>query len=326
MAAAVKKKKGLFGIQVNTNPFVGETPQELPQSRANVPPPTVTPKATLKQPEIFRDEKTGNLSGIEINGKTYLGLSPEEIRAMVEADKKNKELPQGTQEVGTQRAAEEQAQQQQQAAEQVGANPLLSSIEATQQPSQVDTGQVVRAGLGAAIPKILGATGAGAVGGAVIGGSAGLGVGAVPGAIVGGIAGLIGGIYSAVIGNIKKQKTDNFNAQKKVLTDGRNNLNKLATLAKADPANSMKYAEAFNQQAAKIAEAHSQLQLDVRSSYTGLTSDDATQQLQAFENFYTAGGQYEILKTKMQLAIMGGQLDPMLELQLLQNEGETEVE
>ena len=72
----------------------------LPETKKEVP--QVTPTT----PEVFRDKK-GELSGIEIDGKTYLGLSPADVQQIARRKLEKTQAPAGTAPVGTAQAAAE---------------------------------------------------------------------------------------------------------------------------------------------------------------------------------------------------------------------------
>ena len=147
----------------------------------------------------------------------------------------------------------EQLIQQQQA--QMEAQQLAGQVGQFQQlgvePTGLDVGQAATQGIVGAIPRALSFAATGAAAGA-LGGSAFAGVGAVPGAIIGAVGGFVSGITSSMISNFKSQRTDTTKAQKRVLDEGKQNLNDWATLAAADPANRALYIKNFNQQLALI--------------------------------------------------------------------------
>jgi len=192
----------------------------------------------------------------------------------------------------------EQLIQQQQA--QFEAQQLAGQVGQFQQlgvePTGLDVGQAATQGIVWAIPRALSFAATGAAAGA-LGGSAFAGVGAVPGAIIGAVGGFVSGITSSMISNFKSQRTDTTNAQKRVLVEGKQNLNDWATLAAADPANRALYIKNFNQQLALIDQAYRQMKLDTSRDLAKF--ETALPDLAEFEAFYMAQGERDFLVAKM---------------------------
>jgi hypothetical protein len=291
-------------------------------------------------PRVFTDSRTGNPSGIEVNGKTYLGLSPEDVDTIAMKDaERNKYNPDYQPAVNLNYAVQQQqaqvqqqqAQQQAQARQQMLAQQLAqrAGIQLGGQDAQgnyidsngapMDWKQV---GLSTAADKSAWATigGLGASGG-VLGGSIGaaLGAGAATGAAVGtaaapftlgtsvlaGIAvGALLGVGISVLSNIKQQKAENIAGYKSELTDGQKYLNQLTLLVQAHPENAQNYIDGFNLQMDKIAEARAKLYAEATSNLNAVIEEDATRELARFDNFYSPNGGRDILRMKMQNAIL----------------------
>jgi len=68
-------------------------------------------KPKVGETPVFRNEK-GNLSGVTVDGKDFLGLNPEDVNKIVEAENRKKSLPAGAVEVGklAQRGRDAEAQ------------------------------------------------------------------------------------------------------------------------------------------------------------------------------------------------------------------------
>jgi hypothetical protein len=271
-------------------------------------------KLDVKQnvPQIFRND-TGRPSGISLpDGRTFLGLSADEVEKVAagELAKKGGAATQQFEAEGKVQA-EQQAQQQlikqnQALAGQIKEVPPLDErIEAEPlrvgEAFQESTGQIIGQGI-----KF--ATG-GAAAGALVG--APTGVGAPVGAIIGGVGGFVAGVYSAITSNLKEQKTEGINNQKAVLASGKTHLKKLVNLAKVDPANADVYVTAFNRQMAKIAEAHSKLNAESRVRFNWLDVK-TSEALQDYENFYSEGGLADSYTAQMQLNLIrgAGKADP----------------
>ncbi len=193
----------------------------------------------------------------------------------------------------------EQLIQQQQA--QFEAQQLAGQVGQFQQlgvePTGLDVGQAATQGIVGAIPKALGFAATGAAAGA-LGGTAVLpGVGTAGGAAIGAVAGFVSGLASSMISNFKSQRTDTTNAQKRVLDEGKQNLNDWATLAAADPANRALYVANFNQQLALIDQAYRQMKLDTSRDVAKF--ETALPDLAEFEAFYMAQGERDFIVAKM---------------------------
>jgi len=208
----------------------------------------------------------------------------------------------------------EQLMQQQQA--ELQAQQLARQVGQFQQlevePTGLDVGQAVTQGIVGAIPRALSFAATGAAAGA-LGGSAFAGVGAVPGAIIGAVGGFVSGITSSMISNFKSQRTDTTNAQKRVLVEGKQNLNDWATLAAADPANRSLYIKNFNQQLALIDQAYRQMKLDTSRDVAKF--ETALPDLAEFEAFYMAQGERDYLVAKMYQSL-GVMQDPDFSYQM----------
>ena len=208
----------------------------------------------------------------------------------------------------------EQLMQQQQA--EIQAQQLAGQVGQFQQlgvePTGLDVGQAATQGIVGAIPRALSFAASGAAAGA-LGGSAFAGVGAVPGAIIGAVGGFVSGITSSMISNFKSQRTDTTNAQKRVLDEGKQNLNDWATLAAADPANRSLYIKNFNQQLALIDQAYRQMKLDTSRDVAKF--ETALPDLAEFEAFYMAQGERDYLVAKMYQSL-GVMQDPDFSYQM----------
>ena len=209
----------------------------------------------------------------------------------------------------------EQLIQQQQA--QMEARQLAGQVGQFQQlgvePTGLDVGQAATQGIVRAIPKALGFAATGAAAGA-LGGTAVLpGVGTAGGAVIGAVAGFVSGLASSMISNFKSQRTDTTNAQKRVLDEGKQNLNDWATLAAADPANRALYIKNFNQQLALIDQAYRQMKLDTSRDVAKF--ETALPELAEFEAFYMAQGERDYLVAKMYRSL-GVMQDPDYSYQL----------
>lgn len=181
-------------------------------------------------------------------------------------------------------------------------------------PTALNYNEAATTGLINAIPRALGLAASGAGVGALGGGAAGsiipgagTAAGAGIGALIGGVGGFITGISGSMISNLRSQRTDTTKAQKRVLDEGKQNLNDWATLAATDPANRGVYIANFNQQLALIDQAYREMKLDTSRDVAKF--ETAIPDLAEFEAFYAAQGERDFLVTKMQNNILTPQ-DP----------------
>lgn len=255
-------------------------------------------KKSLTSPEVFKNEK-GNLSGITLpDGRTFLGLSPEEVNQVNEGYQKKTTPPKGTQPVGTAANLEQQQAQGAQLAQSIDAQSALADrIEA--QPTQPNYGQALGAGVANVIPGLVGGVVAGAAGGAVIGG-----VGAIPGAVIGGVAGAIGTFVSGVKSDLKGQLSGELSAKSLTVTKAERNLRALVTDTNQNPANAAQNLELFNAQLALLDREHGALILETNRDLNKWLSQDGTTQLQRYELFNSQGGTRDFLKMQMQSALL----------------------
>ncbi len=248
--------------------------------------------------ETFTDPKTGRASGITLpDGRTFLGLSPEDVQAVAEGEQARVARPEGTAPVGT---AQAQALQQQRIQQQIAQIGQLGTIDPAVQ-ADINFSQAVTAGLAGAIP--------GAIGGAAVGAGAGLvgtgGALSLPGAIAVGGAGLIGGFVSGIIGNIKEQQRGELQAADIELTNARTNMRQLAMLATQDPANADIYISQYNQQLTRIHQARRQTKAEV-SGDLNAWMEDGREQLADFDAFLQEGGIADVYGQKLAIALQSG--------------------
>ena len=100
---------------------------------------------------------------------------------------------------------------------------------------------------------------------------------------------------------MKSQRTDNTNAQQRVLDEGKQTLKDWSTLAKADPTNREFYLAQFNSVKQDIQNAHVQMLTDTNADVPKFES--AIPNLEEFNTFYARGGELEALETDMRIAL-----------------------
>jgi len=142
--------------------------------------------------------------------------------------------------------------------------------------------------------------------GATVGTFVAPGVGTAAGGAIGGFVGAVGGValstWKVLDKNIKDQRTDTIGAQLSINRDTITWKNQLATLANVDPTNAETYFDAWQEADRKQRAAWQQLQIDSRTDLNLRLGEDATRELQRFENYFEGGG-YFVQSAKMQKAI-----------------------
>ena len=257
---------------------------------------------------LYTSKDTGEVTGFESKkGSTFLrppGMSNEEWRQLLQ-DYEEKERPVMPEEIGESAFSisqqREQLQQAQQAQRLVGQVGEFSQLPTENQPLQ-DWGQAASQGIVGAIPKALSYAVAGAGVGLAGGTAVAPGIGTAGGAVIGAVAGFVSGIASGMISEFKSQRTDTINAQKRVLDEGKQNLNDWATLAASDPANSAFYVNQYNLQLSQISQAYRQMKYDTQRDLVQF--EKALPDLAEFEAFYSTGGEMDTLNLKMQTALL----------------------
>jgi len=192
------------------------TPAEAP-----ITPPTA-PTAVDNKPGVYRNEQ-GRVSGVEMDGHTYLGVSPDEANFMIDQYNKKTATPEGAVEMSTKAENKRMAQQ----AQNVGVLTPEQQAEVNAPTGiGVDKQQVVSqilqsAGKGAGVGAATGLTGGLAAGIAGAPLTAGLSIpalaagGAALGAATGAITGAVTGTFAA-FNHDKKENVDmiDMNVQK----------------------------------------------------------------------------------------------------------------
>lgn len=253
----------------------------------------------VSEDQIFRNEQ-GRPSGITVNGKTFLGLNSNDVEKILSAEQKKLGGPL-TQEFEKQSIAQQQQQQSQQLQGQVGQFQQLPISNAP----LLDTGQAISQGIVGAIPRALSfavtGAGIGLTSGAVAGAGVASPITAPAGATIGAVAGFVSGLASSIISEFKSQRTDTINAQKRVLSEGKQNLNDWATLAASDPANAAFYVNQYNLQLSQISQAYRQMKFDTQRDLAQF--EKAIPDLAEFEAFYSIGGEKDALDLKMRFSL-----------------------
>lgn len=287
---------------------------EASQSCIMPPPANVNPSQGKVEVGRNVDSQGGAIGTVTLpDGRTFMGLSPEEVNQIAGAEKARVALPENAQPMGTaQRMAANQASIQQAIQQGQGmlANPNLSGV----QESPVDWTQAVTAGSLGNLPSVLTRAGAGAAAGAAIG-SVVPGIGTVAGGVVGGVGGLISAIWSGTESNIKKQQSGEIAKTKDVLSAARTNIRALAMIVSKDPSKAEDAIGLYYQQMAQVQRAQRKLQLETSGNLNKFMND-GTSDLSDFELFLQPGGYADLQLARIQQAAMSGQ--PVSDAELLQ--------
>lgn len=250
--------------------------------------------------ETFTNSKTGRAGGVTLpDGRTFLGLSPEDVQTVATGEQEREARPLGTNAVGTAQSQSNASFRGEQLTGQVGQFDELGTS-----PTGLDTGEALTTATINSIPSAIRMAGQFGTAGAVLGATAapvtgGLSIAA--GAAIGAGVGFVSGIASGMIGSYKSQRTDTTTAQQRVLDEGKQNLNDWATLAASDPANKEKYLSEYNRQAALIDQAYRQMKLDTSRDLGKF--ETALPNLAEFETYYSFGGEKAALDLKMRMSL-----------------------
>lgn len=289
---------------------VTQTCSFLPKSETKK---TEEPKT---QDQVFRDQDTGNISGLTIGGKTFLGLNPKDVEKVTSAKQAKQQGGPATQSFEQGAQAQAQALRSQEALNNLGLSPeQIAGVQGLASEAGIDWGQAATAGASQAVPGVI----AGALGGAAIGAVGGP-VGAVGGALLGGVGAFLNGVRS----NIKSQQKGEIASTQKVLTNAKSNLRQIRMLAQADPSRADEAIELYNQQMALVYQAQRKLKLETQGNLNKFM-DDGTEKLVEFDLFLMQGGYADLQRQRLEQALIGGvPLSPEQIMMELQTEMESE--
>lgn len=270
------------------------TPTNAPTTPTNAEPQNKD--IPMNAPEIIKDEETGKMTGIRMpDGKTFLGMSPEEIKIFMQKYNSDTQLPEGANPAGTARRAYNDMQRKIQLAQQVGMIDMGTAMQA--EDLGINWKEAGLSGLSNIVPSAIGYGIAGAGAGAFAGG-----IGAVPGAVIGATAGLVKGFYSGVTGNIKAQKGDLISGKVTELQRRQTALQNYISAANANPAAAEEMMKAYNIEKALIRKDYNTLMKEANEDLTYWGGEDGTSQLIQYEVFFESIE--PALDMKMQQAIL----------------------
>jgi hypothetical protein len=283
----------------------------LVQQETTTPPPQVTEEQKSKD-QLFKAE-SGRPSGATVGGRTFLGLSPGEVEKLLSQEEAKKGGP-------ATRAFEEnvtlqnqqieaQAQQEriQQVIQQLGlSDSQVQAVQSGLVEAPIEWQQALTAGGVNIIPSAIKGAGAGLVAGAVGGTALTPGIGTA----IGAGAGLLAGLTSGILSNIKQQQKGQINKEVDVLTNAKTNMARLSTLASKDPGNAPMYVEIYNQQLAQVYRAQAKIKLETQGNLNSFM-EDGTDILSNFELFLQPGGQADLYRRQLEMALVGGTPPPL---------------
>ena len=234
----------------------------LPQ----VTPPQITEAPISTAPEVFKNT-SGELSGVTLDGKTYLGLSPQDVKQIVEHQQAQTTIPQGAVSAG--QAADLRRQQQ------AGLAQIQNVGQLTPEQQNLD---VVK---GEGIVGQAATLGGGIVGGlagAKYGAAAGTfiapGLGTAIGAAAGGLGGFVGGAFT----KISYSKRQDVKQANKVYLTSKSNINWIINQVNAGKLDSITAVQMFNDEKANIYSAEKNLKQDTDSNLDRFLSGGADEQ------------------------------------------------
>ena len=276
--------------------------------------PTPTPTPTTGTPnanvpagtvETFTNEKTGRASGAVLpNGKTFLGISPEDVNKLAQGEASRVARPENSAPVGTAQTALNTQLRNKQLLEMAQQGLLTPQELQSITGAEIDIGQALGAGAVGVLPGALGgaATGiaAGILGGTVAGAAGGSVVPGLGTAIGAGI-GAIGGFLVAIRSNIKGQQVGEFSADQAALSKGQTMLRSLITDTNRNPQNTAENIALFYQTLNMIDAAHAKTWKDSQENLNKFLGNDGTPELAKFEVFDAAMRQYYINAFEMSL-------------------------
>lgn len=300
-----QQNAALGGLPNPNLQIVNPNPLQAKPTNATLPNKVNPPAGTV---EVFPGG-----GGVTLpDGRTFLGLNPQDVAEIAAAEKAKAAIPENAQPVGTAQALANRQASIQQAIQQgqgIAANPNLTGV----QESSIDWGQALTAGTVGNLPSVLTNVGVGAAAGAAIG--APTVIGAPVGAIIGGVGGLIKSIWTGTESNIKKQQKGQIAVTKDVLAAAKTNMKALAVIVSKDPTKAEDAINLYYAQLAQVQRAQRKLQLET-SGNLNKWMDDGTQDLSDFELFLQPGGYADIQLARIQQAAMKGQ--PVSDAELLQ--------
>lgn len=289
--AECEAKGGTWNEETKTCklPTKKEEPQERQQPLEKTP----------SQTELLR--QGGEVKGLTLaDGRTFGGLSQQEIDIVIQREREKATRFEGTQEGGTALTQAKQLAEGQELAGQVGQFGELS-VSAT----GLDTSEALTSGVIDSIPSAIRLAAQAGVGAAAIGAIATApvgGIGAIPAAAIGASAGFIAGIVGGMTSSFKAQRRDTTSAQQRVLDEGKQTMKDWSTLARNDPANKEFYLGEYNKQSAQIDQAYRQMKLD--TSLDVAKFETALPNLAEFESFYSLGGERDSLDIEMENSLL----------------------
>ena len=260
--------------------------------------------------KAFRDEGTGELSGFERNGNTFLGAKPATVRQEAELQAQKKELVLGGEAEAANAAAGNRAlfKQGREQAELVGQSPENKLKDQFTQQA-VDYYAAMKSGVPGLFDDFI-TGGQFGVTTAVIAGSSGPQVALPEELVTAPVLGLTFGVVNAIRGyfsdytaNVKSQKQDILQTPIETLNSVKGVRSDLISAQNANPSDTKDNVESFNQQGQLVRDQFDKLKeltQDELAEYLGINGIDVLHEYEVY--FY--GGEYERENENMRSATL----------------------
>jgi len=235
----------------------------------------------------LRDSETGRLSGFEIGGKTYLGVSPEETRKAIEAEANKQELEIG----GQAEAVLEQRRQELQTqgveyAGQIGGSPdeqALSQIQSSLTQGKIDHLAALSSAVPGLIPDFF--TGFGAT--AIL--TKGATKGIAPTVV--GVGNLALGVFRSYVSDISRQQGDIIETPIRTLTESKGVMTSIIGMQNANPQASQQNLDAYNVVRTTIDMEYEHLKELSDNDLNKFLGENAINQMKEYEVYYLPYGE-----------------------------------
>lgn len=300
LAAACVRSGGIWNPDTQTC-----IREEEPQPEVPAEPQT----GDARGQSVLRDSQTGRLSGVNIGDRTFLGLSPEEVRGITEREAQSRELVVGGAAEAAQAGSRERlAREGLDLSAQVGGDPV-QNVQSQFSAQEVDYVAALASGVPGILPDLITGATTGATGAFVLGQ---LGPQAatpeevitVPtAAIITGVANAVRGFYSEFVSDITKQKGEIIETPIRTLTETKSIMNDIISAQNANPAESSSNLEAFNGQLQLLDDEFDRLKDLTDDNLNQFLGVNGINQLQEFEVYYVQDGERDRQIREMQLAL-----------------------
>jgi len=269
-----------------------QTCKKKPAEPVKEPEPKVStdlkfPEDDLSKFGPLRDAVTGRLSGFQQGGELYMGLSPEEVRAAVEAEANKQELVVGGQAESILEARRaELATKGREFAGQIGDRPSQEDLGLIQAGMNQRSVNYLDA-LASAAPGIIGDFATGFAGTAILtkGGTKGIAPTAV------GVGNAVIGVFNDFVADVSRQKRDIIETPIRTLTETKGTIAAIISMQNGNPANSQSNLDAFNVQRTIIDQEYEFLKQLNDEDLNKFLGENAINQMKEYEVYYLPNGE-----------------------------------